>query len=227
MSGAIGRELSDLGLLVAIAAERREFSQSCRIGCWRPWRRSERDGCHQARIEVTFGTPLSRTSSGEWASGAYQPVKTGVSGRPSPNPACTFRYAPGSPSMFTRTSDRGRPLAGSARHARTSTAWEPHRRRANAAYAAGVDASRTASSAPASRMGRHRSPYRGAMGPEVRDRPWTLTRGGRQTAGREQPSLTIRVNFPQNDPNWRRFGRLRTGRLSAGTLESSLLSAGY
>ena len=32
-----------------------------------------------------------------------------VSGCPSPNPACTSRYAPGSPSMFTHSSRRGRP----------------------------------------------------------------------------------------------------------------------
>jgi hypothetical protein len=35
-----------------------------------------------------------------WATGAAPALRRTVSGRPLPNPACTFRYAPGSPSMF-------------------------------------------------------------------------------------------------------------------------------
>jgi hypothetical protein len=35
-----------------------------------------------------------------WAAGAVPALRRAVSGRPLPNPACTFRYAPGSPSMF-------------------------------------------------------------------------------------------------------------------------------
>jgi hypothetical protein len=35
-----------------------------------------------------------------WATGAVPALRRSVSGRPLPNPACTFRYAPGSPSLF-------------------------------------------------------------------------------------------------------------------------------
>jgi hypothetical protein len=80
---------------------------SGRAGRMTVWRNTVAAGC---RIEGDqLAAVRDGADPGEWASGADQPLVAGVSGCPSPNPACTFRYAPGSPSMFTHSSDRGPP----------------------------------------------------------------------------------------------------------------------
>src|SRR5438477_7079412 len=83
-----------------------------------------------------------RAGDGEWASDANQPLLTGVFGCASPNPACAFRYAPGSPSMFTHRRDPDHNPRNRAQHGRQTEGQEPPRRHANAETVDAADASR-------------------------------------------------------------------------------------
>ena len=102
--------------------------------------------------------------NGEWASGALKDCSLKVSGCPSPNPAYAFRYAPGSPSMLTRSEDRDPNPANNARRGWRPAAREPYHRRASAAPFGAAYAGRTARRV-------YPSWCRGA----ARDRPFSLS----------------------------------------------------
>src|ERR1039457_3002180 len=78
-------------------------------------------------------SPPPKSKGAPQAVGSGHPTPAGaltlrVSGCPSPNLACAFRYAPGSPSMFTHSGDRDLSPADSAPHGSRPVQREPSQR---------------------------------------------------------------------------------------------------
>ena len=158
-------------------------------------------------LDVPKGSRLFALESGhpKPASG----LSPQVSGFPSPNPSCTFRYAMGSPSMFTRTPIRGRPLAGSERRGWTPAAWEPHRCRDNLAASSNLMRSRDTNGLYRGLQNRFRTLLEPNSAKE-----WTI-------AGPidQEKSATATGN-----PSWAGHG-LRSGRRRATDLDSDIGSS--